>query len=223
MYKFLQDYLAPTNRLWQGKHNIFLPLVLIKILLTLVILILCIVEIALLKTWTRDDSSSWSYYDDYSLWWLRWGLVVFMEIAHIIAQVACIATNNYHPIFALVGSICGFGLWVSFAVLDALVAYSGELYFSKSDAWESLCFAESGLMALMTVLYAAMLVLSSMAVHRYRKSKECTCKVHNHELDDLETNRERVRDQYLRPADSQSIQSERTLNEAVQEHGGSKG
>ncbi|KAF2661909.1 hypothetical protein K491DRAFT_710336 [Lophiostoma macrostomum CBS 122681] len=215
MLKFLQDYLAPTNRLWQGKQKTFLPLVLVKYLLTLVILVLCISEIVLQRIWIVEDYGTDSYYD-FSYWYLRWGLPVFMEIAHIIAQAICIATNNNHPIFALVGSICGFGLWLSFAVLDAIVAYSGEFYFTHMDSWESLCYAESGLMAVMTMLYVAMLVFSSMAVHRYRKSKQCTCKVHNHELDDVEANRDRV------PADAQSVQSATTLYDPRQQLDGSK-
>lgn len=210
MHNLLQPYFHPTKPHWQGRTYLFHPLILIKTALIIFILIpLCTTEIVLFNKWQCDDtsssSSSCSNNEDYSLWWLLWGLVIFLEIPHIIAQLICVAYNANHPVFALVGSIFGFGLWTSFAILNGLVAYSKELWFEHNGEWMNMCFAESGVQALVAVLYVGMLVLSSVAVHRYRMDNKGGRDV---ELGDVKTGGGRRGD-----ADQLSVRSEATLNE----------
>lgn len=96
---------------------------------------------------------------------------MFPELILIIAQIWTIHASKFHPVFALVSSLFGLLLWVSAATTNGITTYSDELSFDEQDAWERLCYAETGFQVLIAVLYFPMLVGSCMAVHRWRRMK----------------------------------------------------
>lgn len=105
------------------------------------------------------------------LWWIRVGMALLPDAAITLAASIGVATQHWHPIAALVSSICLFGLWVSVTFLNPLLAYSSEVFFTNNQTWEKLCYGEAGFQAIFTILYAVMIGYAAKGVHEWRMEK----------------------------------------------------
>lgn len=65
-----------------------------------------------------------------------------------------------------------FVAWALSAFLNALLAYSSELFFVKNSTWDDICYAETGIQGVVALIYAVLIVLGAIAVHRSRKAPD---------------------------------------------------
>jgi hypothetical protein len=87
------------------------------------------------------------------------------------------ATYAFHPVFALVQSLIMWLLWATVSASNASLAWSEETFFEHRREWEQIAFAETGFQAAIFLLWVAMMVLSCIAVHRWRRAKKGAKKV----------------------------------------------
>jgi hypothetical protein len=97
-------------------------------------------------------------------------LVTFVTLVLILNPLHH-STYSLHPVFALVSSFCMMGLYVSVCWLNPLFALSNEVGFHNSQVWEKIVFAETGFEAVLCLCWIGMLVLSCVAVHRWRSGR----------------------------------------------------
>jgi hypothetical protein len=114
--------------------------------------------------------------DDRDWHWLQHtGILLIPETLYTIYQIITISflstkSTLYHPAVALSFNLILFLLYAMAGWLNPLLAWSSELSFDKRDTWERMCFAETGIIVFIAVfLYIPMIVLSCIAVHKYRK------------------------------------------------------
>jgi hypothetical protein len=82
------------------------------------------------------------------------------------------STYAFHPVFALVSSFFIMALYVQVCWLNPLSALSNEVGFNHQTTWENIVLAETGLEAVICLLWVAMLVYSCIAVHKWRMAKK---------------------------------------------------
>lgn len=82
-----------------------------------------------------------------------------------------IHVQRWHPIAALVTSICWFGNWLAGLLLNLFTVMSNEISFYNDDKWYNICYAEVGFQTIFALLYVAMMVYAAIAVHRWRMEK----------------------------------------------------
>jgi hypothetical protein len=63
-------------------------------------------------------------------------------------------------------------LWATVSASNASLAWSEETFFEHRREWEQIAFAETGFQAAIFLLWVAMMVLSCIAVHRWRRAKK---------------------------------------------------
>jgi hypothetical protein len=81
------------------------------------------------------------------------------------------ATYSFHPVFALSSSVIMMSLYVAVCLFNPLMAYSNEVWFHNFDAWEKLVLAETGVQAVIWILWVVMIGFSCKAVHEWRQLK----------------------------------------------------
>jgi hypothetical protein len=62
-------------------------------------------------------------------------------------------------------------LYLAVCLFNPLLAYSNEVWLYNSDVWEKLVLAETGVQAVLWVLWVLMIGFSSKAVYEWRKEK----------------------------------------------------
>jgi hypothetical protein len=81
------------------------------------------------------------------------------------------STYSFHPIFALVGSVLTVCLYIQVCWLGPFLAYANEVQFPNEDAWQSIVYAEAGIQVVLLLMWAGMMGLSAVAVHKWRAGK----------------------------------------------------
>jgi hypothetical protein len=80
------------------------------------------------------------------------------------------ATYAFHPVFALVQSLVMAIMWAAVSGTNPALAWSEETFFEQRQEWEQIAYAETGFQVAVCLLWGAMVVLSCIAVHRWRSA-----------------------------------------------------
>ncbi|KAH7379536.1 hypothetical protein BKA66DRAFT_494854 [Pyrenochaeta sp. MPI-SDFR-AT-0127] len=176
----LAPFTSPHDPRWQGlphyHHNIFI----IKNVFLILFIIVVIIEYPLFMSWWNRSSYKSFEYAPYSFWF-RIGIALVPELVYTTSTVALILgtptlslkgrTWTFHPAFALTFSIGLLGLYALVATFNTLIVYSNEVSFYNLQYWYFIAYVEAGLQAVLGLSYLGMMVLSSVAVHRWRIGK----------------------------------------------------
>jgi hypothetical protein len=120
---------------------------------------------------TTNNFSSYNF-------WFRIGMAYFPDLLFTLVSHILIlnpmhrATYAFHPVFALVQSLIMFLMWAAVSGLNPALAYSEETFFEKRREWGQIAYVEAGFQVAVCLLWVAMLVLSCVAVHRWRGAKK---------------------------------------------------
>ncbi|PVI02795.1 hypothetical protein DM02DRAFT_589130 [Periconia macrospinosa] len=162
-----------SDKRWQGIQRHYFTLYMIKNLLILPFVGVVIAESVSMKKWGEEDRVSNNGAN--VKFWERIGAALIPDVALTFVIAFGIVKQRWHPIAALVTSIVYMALWLFVTLLNALVAYSGEVvYFSEVktlNKWQSMCYAEAGFQGAITLLYMIMLGFASKGLHEWRKAR----------------------------------------------------
>ncbi|KAH4408600.1 hypothetical protein HBH92_146800 [Parastagonospora nodorum] len=170
----LTTFTHPSDIRWQGRQRLHHTIFLAKNILLMPFIILVIVESALIKSWWPYESWEYAPYE----FWLRIGLALIPDLVYTIIAFFLIlnpmhhSTYSFHPIFALVGSVLTVCLYVQVCWLGPFLAYANEVQFPNEDAWQSIVYAEAGIQVVLLLMWAGMMGLSAVAVHKWRAGKK---------------------------------------------------
>jgi hypothetical protein len=108
--------------------------------------------------------------------WLRIGMAYFLDLLCTLISLVLIlnpmhrATYAFHPVFALVQSLIMAIMWAAVSGTNPSLAWSEETFFEQRHEWEQIAYAETGFQVAICLLWGAMVVLSCIAVHRWRSA-----------------------------------------------------
>ncbi|KAH7072507.1 hypothetical protein FB567DRAFT_633394 [Paraphoma chrysanthemicola] len=176
----LTPFTSPTDPRWHGFQRHHHALFFIKSVILAPFIILVIVDYALFKSWW--ESGSYSYHKSWEYapyqFWLRIGLALIPDIILTLIYLILIlnplhrSTYSLHPVFALVASICMLGPYATVCWLNPMIAMSNEVGFPNMEKWEQIMWAETGMQALLALMWIEMMIASCVAVHKWRKGRK---------------------------------------------------
>jgi hypothetical protein len=110
-------------------------------------------------------------------WFFRVGLAVIPDGIYTFFTLVAVPLSAsipklLHPILALCSSLAMIGLYATISFLHAIIIYGDESNNYEKAKWDSVGYAEVGFQAVLGLCYIGMAVLSCIAVHQWRRSKD---------------------------------------------------
>lgn len=172
MVLYFSAYFTPGDIRWQGVQVYALRLLPLKNVLFIATFILQMYELGFYNKSVHRSGGFGSANNSWELngFWARGGAAIIVEFILTVVQHYCVHTNRYNPILATFTGVAGFAIWFAAAMINALGAASGEIYWKDSDMWYSLLWGETAMQSALCVLSIVMIVFAAIAWHRARKS-----------------------------------------------------
>ncbi|PSN63754.1 hypothetical protein BS50DRAFT_88067 [Corynespora cassiicola Philippines] len=193
---FVHEHCSPPRdtRWRNGIYPRFLVGFCTKTIFLLIFIFLIVGDLVLLnELWPSKHNAN----EPFSFFF-RIGIALFPDLLFTIITIVCIYTGKLHPVTSLVVSIFGFGLYPVACFFNIITVYSNEYPFDGRESWYALGYAEAAFQAILALFYLALMVVSAIAVHRWRKLKRTS---QNDGWNDLENMRKSL-DQSGRSSDA---------------------